>query len=115
MTAHQVRPYGRSMSTRDRRPTPGPGPSAEGHHPVPEYEIRLAGHLAPHWSTWFDGLTVTSEADGTTVLRGPVIDQAALHGLLQRLRDIGIPLIALTQIPSTTANEPSARPNQKEN
>ena len=77
---------------------------------MPEYEIRLAGRLAPHWSAWFDGLAVTTEADGTTVLRGPVIDQAALHGLLQKLRDVGIPLISLTQVPSDDTHEPPARP-----
>lgn len=70
-------------------------------HPVAEYEIRVAGRLAPRWSSWFDGLTVTTDEDGTTVLRGPVVDQAALHGLLQKLRDVGIPLLSLTQTPST--------------
>ena len=61
------------------------------------YEIRVKGHLGSRWSNWFDGLTVTNEADGTTVISGSVIDQAALHGLLQKLRDVGIPLISLTQ------------------
>ncbi len=60
------------------------------------YEIRLQGHLDPRWSAWFDGLTVTSDADGTTVIRGSVIDQAALHGLLQKVRDIGLPLVSVT-------------------
>ena len=63
-----------------------------------QYEIRVEGHLGAGWAAWFDGLAVTSEADGTTVLRGPVVDQSALHGLLQKLRDLGIPLIALTQL-----------------
>jgi hypothetical protein len=61
------------------------------------YEIRLDGRLEPRWSAWFDGLELTAGADGTTVLRGPVADQAALHGLLQRLRDLGIPLISVTR------------------
>jgi hypothetical protein len=61
------------------------------------YEIRLEGRLEPRWSAWFDGLELTAGADGTTVLRGPVADQAALHGLLQRLRDLGIPLISVTR------------------
>jgi hypothetical protein len=72
-----------------------------GADPVPEYEIRVAGRLAPRWSTWFDGLDVADGADGTTVIRGPVVDQAALLGLIQKLRDVGVPLISLTRIPST--------------
>ena len=54
---------------------------------------------------WFDGLSLTTEADGTTVLRGPVLDQAALHGLLQKLRDLGIPLVSLRQVPSDAPKE----------
>lgn len=63
-----------------------------------QYEIRLKGHLEPRWAAWFDGLTLTQETDGTTVIRGSVIDQAALHGLLSKVRDLGLPLIAVTQI-----------------
>lgn len=67
------------------------------------YEIRLAGRLDPRWSAWFDGLTPSACPDGTTTLRGPVADQAALHGLLARIRDLGIPLLAVTPLddPST--------------
>ena len=61
------------------------------------YEIRLQGRLADHWADWFDGLTLTTLDDGTTVLRGPVADQAALHGVLRRLADLGIPLLSLRQ------------------
>lgn len=68
------------------------------------YEIRLTGHLDPHWSTWFDGLTVSHEPDGTTVISGPVADQAALHGLLQRVRDLGLPLVSVTRV----EDEPSS-------
>lgn len=102
ITAHQARSYGPFMETTGRP------------EPAPEYEIRVAGHLAPRWTAWFDGLTVSTEADGTTVLRGPVIDQAALHGLLQKLRDIGIPLISLRPLPATPSAEPPARPPSKE-
>jgi hypothetical protein len=68
---------------------------------VPQYEIRVAGALPARWSAWFDGLTIAAQADGSTVIRGEVVDQAALHGLLQKLRDIGIPLVSLIQIPPT--------------
>ena len=62
------------------------------------YEIRLTGRLTAHWSEWFDGLTVNHDGDGTTVIRGPVADQAALHGLLQRVRDLGLPLVSVTRV-----------------
>jgi hypothetical protein len=63
-----------------------------------EYEIRIQGHLDARWSAWLDGVSLTAENDGTTVIRGPVADQSALHGLLQRLRDIGLPLISVTTV-----------------
>ena len=59
------------------------------------YEIRLEGHLEARWADWFDGLSLTQESDGTTVLSGSVVDQAALHGLLAKVRDLGLPLIAV--------------------
>ena len=113
MTAHQVRSYGPTVTT-DRTPATAPGPATADPEPVPQYEIRVAGHLPSRWSAWFDGLTVVTDSDGTTVIRGPVIDQAALHGLLQKLRDVGIPLLSLTQLPSTSPTEPPARTNQKD-
>lgn len=61
------------------------------------YEIRIAGHLDPRWAGWFDGLTPRQMRDGSTVLAGRVLDQAALHGLLQRVRDLGIPLVSVTR------------------
>ena len=64
--------------------------------PVP-YRIRVKGHLGPQWSEWFDWMTVTLEADGTTTLSGPIADQAALHGLLVRIRDLGLELISISQ------------------
>ena len=73
-----------------------------------QYEIRVEGRLARHWSTWFDGLAVEPDANGTTVIRGPVVDQAALHGLLQKLRDVGIPILSLTRIQTSAPPEPSA-------
>ena len=59
------------------------------------YEVRLDGHLDQRWSTWFDGLTLTHEPDGTTTLRGDVTDQAQLHGLLARVRDLGAVLLSI--------------------
>lgn len=77
---------------------------------VPGYELRLEGHLDARWAAWFDGLTLTHETDGTTSLRGPVVDQAALHGLLQKIRDLGIPLISVIHIeadqPDVSTTEP---------
>ncbi len=65
-----------------------------------QYEIRVTGHLNARWEAWFDGLSLTRADDGTTVIRGPIVDQAALHGVLQKLRDIGVPLISVTQLES---------------
>jgi hypothetical protein len=73
-------------------------PSSDTLRELRQYEIRLKGHLEPRWAAWFDGLSLTQESDGTTVIRGSVIDQAALHGLLSKVRDLGLPLIAVTQV-----------------
>ncbi len=59
------------------------------------YEIRVKGHLDDRWANWFDNLTITLEADGTTCLSGPVVDQAALYGILKKVRNLGLPLISL--------------------
>jgi hypothetical protein len=59
------------------------------------YEIRIKGHLGARWADWFDGLTLTHDSDGTTLLSGSVVDQAALHGVLGKVRDLGLPLIAV--------------------
>jgi hypothetical protein len=68
-------------------------PSNEGG----SYEIRVRGHLDARWAAWFDGLSLTHQADGTTLIQGTVVDQAALHGLLGKVRDLGLPLIAVSQ------------------
>jgi hypothetical protein len=70
------------------------------------YEIRVQGHLATRWAAWFDGMTLTPQGDGTTVLHGPVADQAALHGLLRKVSDLGLPLVsvALTAIDERSAD-----------
>lgn len=62
------------------------------------YQIKLKGHLGPQWSEWFEGLTVTLTDHGETVLTGPVTDQAALHGVLKRVRDLGLPLISVVRV-----------------
>ncbi len=80
MRAHQVGSYRQVMRSE-----------------ATEYEIRVKGHLDARWSAWFDGLSLTINSDGTTAISGPVADQAALHGLLQKLRDVGMPLISITQ------------------
>ena len=63
------------------------------------YEIRLKGHLDDRWADRFEGLTITLEENGDTLLAGPVIDQAALHGLLKKVRDLGMPLLSVNQLP----------------
>jgi hypothetical protein len=62
------------------------------------YEIRLKGHLNNRWTSWFEGLTITLEEDGDTLLTGLVIDQAALHGLLKKVRDLGMPLVSVNPL-----------------
>jgi len=62
------------------------------------YEIRVKGCLDPKWSDWFDGFTITSQANDETLLTGPVADQAALHGLLNKIRDLGLPLLSMLRV-----------------
>ena len=69
------------------------------------YEIRIKGHLDAQWTDWFEGLTVTLEANGDTLLTGPVIDQSALHGLLKIVRDLGMPLISVSPVEHDPADQ----------
>ena len=64
------------------------------------YEIRIQGHLDGRWSAWFDGMELLAEADGSTLIRGHVADQAVLHGLIQKIRDLGLPLLSVTHVPA---------------
>jgi hypothetical protein len=74
------------------------------------YEIRVRGHLESRWAAWFDGMTLTHGSDGTTDIRGPVLDQAALHGLLHTVRDTGLPLVSVTQVERPRAAAPPSEP-----
>lgn len=62
------------------------------------YQIRLKGHLGAGWLEWFDGMTITLQDNGDTLLTGPVVDQAALHGLLKKVRDLGLPLLSVMRV-----------------
>jgi len=62
------------------------------------YRIRVKGHLRPEWSEWFDNMTIAHEPDGDTVLAGPVVDQPALHGLLVKVRDLGLTLVSVDRV-----------------
>ncbi len=76
------------------------------------YAIRLKGHLDSRWANWFEGLTITLEDNGETLLTGPVTDQAALHGLLRKVRDLGLPLLSVNRIESSQ-NETCQRPSKQ--
>ena len=73
------------------------------------YQIRIKGHLGHEWTDWFEGLTVTLEDDGTTLLTGLVIDQAALHGLLKKVRDLGMPLVSVGPVEPGQANQSNVK------
>jgi hypothetical protein len=70
------------------------------------YQIRIKDHLGRHWADWFEGLSITLEDDGTTLLTGPVVDQAALHGLLRKIRDLGLTLLALDSVDANADDPP---------
>jgi len=74
----------------------GPGEAA----PM-SYEIKIKGHLSDRWVDWFEGMTFTQESDGTTTLYGPLADQAALHGLLNGIRDLGLTLVSVQRVRSS--------------
>ena len=73
------------------------------------YQIRIKGQLGREWADWFDGLTITPEENGDTLLTGPVIDQAALHGLLKKVRDLGLPLVSVNPDPLGQAQDCSEK------
>jgi hypothetical protein len=127
MPPHHISFYVREINERrQRRPRSIAGSNSRRsamseistgmHHEAGRYEIRLKGHLDSRWAAWFDGLTLTNENDGTTLIQGPIADQAALHGLLQKVRDVGLPLVSVTQVDpgqptvSTTDAAPTTQP-----
>lgn len=81
-------------------------------HEAGRYEIRLKGHLADRWADWFDALVLTRESNGSTLLAGSIADQAALHGLLQKVRDTGLPLISVARVDVDELPEPTPSPEQ---
>jgi hypothetical protein len=74
------------------------------------YQIRIKGHLSHQWTDWFEGLTITLEEDGDTLLTGPVVDQAALHGLLKKVRDLGMPLVSVSPVEPGQADASNVKP-----
>ena len=71
------------------------------------YQIRIEGHLGQQWTDWFGGLTITLEDNGESLLTGPIVDQAALHGLLKKVRDLGMPLISVNRFHPNQTDPPS--------
>ena len=89
-------------SIRDQKTNPG--------QPV-VYQIRIKGHLGSQWTNWFEGLAITLEDSGDTLLTGPLVDQAALHGLLKKIRDLGMPLISVCPIEARSPTTPPLQGN----
>ncbi|NEQ54257.1 MAG: hypothetical protein F6K11_29705 [Leptolyngbya sp. SIO3F4] len=79
--------------------------SAKDHPQLEQYEICVKGHLSPHWSNWFEGFAITLKANGETLLSGPVVDQAALYGVLIKVRDLGLPLVSVMAIQPKQTNK----------
>jgi hypothetical protein len=97
----------RNMQAAQHRETDA---STEDPYAPGRYAIRIQGHLDDRWAAWFGGLTLTREDNGDTLLTGPVVDQAALHGLLRKVRDVGLPLLAVMRIEPGQADAPDVKP-----
>jgi hypothetical protein len=84
--------------------------ATEEYHEPGRYEIRLKGHLDNRWADQFEHMSFTHASDGTTILAGPVVDQAALYGLLRKVRDLGLPLLSVVHIGPEQADVPDVQP-----
>ncbi len=82
----------------------------EDHHETGGYEIHVKGLLDTRWAAWFAGMSLTHASDGTTILAGPVVDQAALHGVLRKVRDLGLPLVSVTRVEPDQRDLPTSEP-----
>ena len=91
------------VMSNELEPKPTPGQLETGAPVV--YQIRIKGHLGSQWTDWFEGLIITLEEDGDTLLTGPVVDQAALHGLLKKVRDLGMPLVSVCPLEPGQADQ----------
>src|SRR5438034_7131600 len=92
-----------------------PHVATEEHHEPGRYEIRLKGHLDDRWADRFEDMSFTHESDGTTILAGPVVDQAALYGLLRKVRDLCLPLVSVIQVEPKPANGPDGNADTDHN
>ena len=92
-----------------------PHVATEDHHEPGRYEIRLKGYLDARWARRFEGLSLSHDSDGTTILSGPVVDQAALYGLLRQVRDLGLPLLSVVHIGPEQANGPDGNADTHHN
>ena len=95
--------------TTEPTPSTGDNYGHNDHHEPGLYEIRVNGHLGNQWGAWFGGLTITPEDNGNTLLTGPVVDQAALHGLLRKVRDLGMSLISVIRVEVGQEDAPGAK------
>jgi hypothetical protein len=84
-------------------------PERESNQPM-VYQIRVKGHLGPQWTSWFAGLAITLEEAGDTLLTGPVVDQAALHGYLKKVRDLGMPLLSVNSVEPSRSDVSDVKP-----
>ena len=98
------------MSNARRETMSATHAAPDDQHRPGQYEIRLKGHLEARWAAWFDGLSLTHASDGTTIIQGPVVDQAALHGLLRKVRDLGLPLVSVIRVEPDQPDAPTSEP-----
>jgi len=105
----QVAQVSSLATTKYRRMSNHLNPKSDPNQPI-VYQIRVKSHLSPDWKNWFDGLTIAIEENGDTLLTGPVIDQAALYGLLKKVRDLGMPLISVNPVETSRPDVAEVKP-----